>query len=115
MIEILVKNASGQFIYAATIIRVLDDPAQREPPKALLEAILTVKATTASSNPLEQLYALYTHILESSPDPHLAGLWIYSIKCANDSEHAYASNVDLFLQMEPESGEASTCSKTCTP
>ncbi|RXW14501.1 hypothetical protein EST38_g11354 [Candolleomyces aberdarensis] len=38
-IQTLVKNASGQFIYAATVIRFLD-MGHEEPPKALLETIL---------------------------------------------------------------------------
>jgi hypothetical protein len=105
-IEILVKNASGQFIYAATIIRVLDHTSHRDSPKALLETILKVKAPTTASNPLEQLDALYTDILESSPDPHLSVLWIRSIQLLNYFGEAYASDVDLFLQMDRESSEA---------
>ncbi|KAJ2935995.1 hypothetical protein H1R20_g1099, partial [Candolleomyces eurysporus] len=66
-IQTLVKNASGQFIYAATIIRFLE-AGHREPPKALLDAILKI-GSKLNSNPLKQLDILYTHILESSPDP----------------------------------------------
>ncbi|KAJ2936358.1 hypothetical protein H1R20_g740, partial [Candolleomyces eurysporus] len=43
-IRTLVENASGQFIYAATIIRLFDT-GHREAPKALLEAILKMEAT----------------------------------------------------------------------
>ncbi|KAJ2915168.1 hypothetical protein MD484_g5248, partial [Candolleomyces efflorescens] len=105
-IEKLVRNASGQFIYAATIIRVLDHMHHRDPPKALLDTILKVKAPTTDSNPLEQLDALYTDILESSPDPHLSILWIRSIQLLNYSGEAFAADVDLLLQMDPESNEA---------
>ncbi|KAJ2911749.1 hypothetical protein MD484_g8666, partial [Candolleomyces efflorescens] len=66
----LVQNASGQFIYAATVIRVLNMDHQ-EPPKALLDAILKMEASGAS-NPLEALDQLYSYILNSSPHPTLS-------------------------------------------
>jgi hypothetical protein len=106
-IQILVENASGQFIYAATVIRLLETP-HREPPKALLKAILaTGAALKITSNPLEQLDALYSHILESSPDPTLSVHWIRSINNLNRLvEEPSASDVHLLLQTEPESDEA---------
>ncbi|RXW15967.1 hypothetical protein EST38_g9895 [Candolleomyces aberdarensis] len=109
-IETLVENASGQFVYAATVIRFLD-MGHREPPKALLEAILKVQVTKKpASNPLEQLDALYTHILESSPDPPLSVRWIRSIHSIHDANHMnarhlVASNINLLLQTDPESSE----------
>ncbi|RXW13435.1 hypothetical protein EST38_g12418 [Candolleomyces aberdarensis] len=69
-IQTLVENASGQFIYAATVIRFLE-AGHREPPKALLDAILKM-GTKVNSNPLKRLDLLYSHILESSPDPLLS-------------------------------------------
>ncbi|RXW13436.1 hypothetical protein EST38_g12417 [Candolleomyces aberdarensis] len=69
-IRSLVNNASGQFIYAATVIRFLDT-GQQEPPKALLDAILKM-GLKVNSNPLQQLDDLYSHILESSPNPPLS-------------------------------------------
>ncbi|KAJ2923028.1 hypothetical protein H1R20_g14066, partial [Candolleomyces eurysporus] len=105
-IQTLVENASGQFIYAATVIRLLDT-RQREPPKALLDAILKVKATRkTSSNPLEQLDALYMRILESSPDPPLSVRWIHAIDTFASWSPAYAFNVNMLLQMDPEGNEA---------
>ncbi|RXW15965.1 hypothetical protein EST38_g9896 [Candolleomyces aberdarensis] len=105
-IQILVENASGQFIYAATVIRFLD-AGHRKPPKALLEAILKMEATTAS-NPLEHLDVLYSHILNSSPDPPRSVRWIRSIMEFNalQSVGSYASNIHLLLQPDPESNEA---------
>ncbi|KAJ2929882.1 hypothetical protein H1R20_g7202, partial [Candolleomyces eurysporus] len=47
-IQTLVENASGQFIYAATVIRFLE-AGHREPPKALLDAILTMGSKSRSS------------------------------------------------------------------
>ncbi|RXW23588.1 hypothetical protein EST38_g2243 [Candolleomyces aberdarensis] len=103
-IRILVRNASGQFIYAATVIRFLDT-GHREPPKALLEAILKMGVKT-TSNPLEQLDVLYSHILGSSPDPLLSARWICSITELDCLSTSYASNVHLLLQTDPESSEA---------
>jgi hypothetical protein len=105
-IQTLVRNASGQFIYAVTVIRLLETP-HREPPKALLEAILATGANRqTTSNPLEQLDALYSHILKSSPDPPLSVRWIRSINRLNRFKVSHASNVHLLLQTEPESDEA---------
>ncbi|TEB16104.1 hypothetical protein FA13DRAFT_1747272 [Coprinellus micaceus] len=55
VVEILVKEASGQFIYAATVLdwRSLND-----------------------SKPFAPLDLLYDHILRTSPDPLLAVKWI---------------------------------------
>ncbi|RXW15962.1 hypothetical protein EST38_g9893 [Candolleomyces aberdarensis] len=111
-IQTLVKNASGQFIYAATVVRFLDK-GHRESPKALLEAILEVKAARkTTSNPLEQLDALYSHILESSPDPPLSIRWILTIDwCATRAMlpiplQFVASNANMLLQTDSESNEA---------
>jgi hypothetical protein len=103
-IKTLVTYASGQFIYAATVIRFLD-MGHRESPKALLDAILNMEANW-DSNPLKQLDALYSHILESSPDPPLSVLWIRAIQELNPAEHAYASNLHLLLQTDVENNEA---------
>ncbi|KAJ2928706.1 hypothetical protein H1R20_g8424, partial [Candolleomyces eurysporus] len=102
-IQTLVENASGQFIYAATVVRFLD-MGHQEPPKALLEAILKMGAARkTTSNPLEQLDALYMHILESSPDPPLSVRWIRAVNIMYD---ASAFNINMLLQTDPESNEA---------
>ncbi|KAJ2928735.1 hypothetical protein H1R20_g8423, partial [Candolleomyces eurysporus] len=112
VIQTLVRNASGQFIYAATVIRVLDS-GRREPPKVLLEAILKMETTrTTASNPLEQLDALYSHILESSPEPPLSIRWIQTISWYSTHEDnsilnlSVASNINLLLQTDPDGNEA---------
>ncbi|RXW11311.1 hypothetical protein EST38_g14544 [Candolleomyces aberdarensis] len=103
-IQILVENASGQFIYAATVIRFLDT-GHREPLKSLLEAILKMEAK-APSNPFHQLDALYLHILESSPDPPRSALWIRTFDHTDIADKASAFNMNLLLQTDPESNEA---------
>ncbi|KAJ2917529.1 hypothetical protein MD484_g2863, partial [Candolleomyces efflorescens] len=109
-ISALVGNASGQFIYAATVIRFLDTRHQ-EPPKVLLDAILqTGAARKMSSNPLEQLDALYVHILNSSPNPPLSIRWIHGIDHLNAMSYEGvdfgAFNMELLFQEDPESNEA---------
>ncbi|KAJ2915220.1 hypothetical protein MD484_g5215, partial [Candolleomyces efflorescens] len=105
-IQMLAENASGQFIYAATVVRFLEMP-HREPTKALLDAILEIGATLKStSNPLERLDALYAHILMSSPDPSLSIKWIRSIDSFSGRFLSCASDVNLLLQTDPDSNEA---------
>ncbi|RXW14406.1 hypothetical protein EST38_g11450 [Candolleomyces aberdarensis] len=110
-IQTLVKNASGQFIYAATVIRALDS-GHREPPKALLEAVLKMGATReTTSSPLGQLDALYSHILESSPDPPLSILWLQAIAWYSNGQApipgtlCVAFNINLLLQTDLDSNE----------
>ncbi|KAJ2918488.1 hypothetical protein MD484_g1952, partial [Candolleomyces efflorescens] len=106
-IQTLVANASGQFIYAATVTRFLE-MGHQDHPKALLQAILKTQTTTSSLNPLEHLDALYSRILNSSPDSLHSVLWIHCIQRSNSAsaEFATASNVQLLLQTDPESNEA---------
>ncbi|KAJ3538757.1 hypothetical protein NMY22_g5027 [Coprinellus aureogranulatus] len=72
-IETLVSNASGQFVYATTIIRFVED-GTRTPPDQLVRALRMQSMGT--DNPLEPLFALYQHILDQSPDPTFASHWI---------------------------------------
>ncbi|TEB27808.1 hypothetical protein FA13DRAFT_1736287 [Coprinellus micaceus] len=71
VVNILVKEASGQFIYAATVIRFLDNP-RLGPPQQLLTRILEWR----DSKPFATLDLLYDRILRTSPDPLLAVKWI---------------------------------------
>ncbi|KAJ2917560.1 hypothetical protein MD484_g2876, partial [Candolleomyces efflorescens] len=105
-IQTLVENASGQFIYAATVIRFLDE-SPRAPPDSQLKSILEMR-TTPTSNPLEQLDALYSHVLKSSPNPILSVYWIRAInmlsRWASFISCRQAAHVNLLLQTE--NGEA---------
>jgi nucleoside-triphosphatase THEP1 len=119
-IKILVDKASGQFIYAVTVIRFLE-LGHRAPSKALLEAILRMEAT-GTSNPLNTLDELYSHILNSSPDPLLSVRWIRVIRHLQENgpkrhsrwavsithhlkEELYACDFNLLLQTDPASNE----------
>ncbi|KAJ3520142.1 hypothetical protein NMY22_g12881 [Coprinellus aureogranulatus] len=72
----LAEEASGQFIYAATAIRYVQDG--RDTPHEQLKRILNWKGTKGS-RPFAALDALYTGILRGSPDPTLSVMWLRAI------------------------------------
>ena len=74
-IQRLVDNASGQFIYAATVIRFLQS-GKLPNPQAVLDNILDYRSQGREIGALEPLDALYTRIVKLSPDPALAVRWI---------------------------------------
>ncbi|TEB03941.1 hypothetical protein FA13DRAFT_1784145 [Coprinellus micaceus] len=74
VIDILVKEASGQFIYAATVIRFLDDPRLGSPQQLLTRLLEWRKLN--DSEPFAPLDLLYTRILRTTPDPLMAARWI---------------------------------------
>ncbi|RXW17101.1 hypothetical protein EST38_g8751 [Candolleomyces aberdarensis] len=75
VVPTLVKNASGQFIYAITVIRFLTQ-ARTGNPHALLDIALNTKPKNADINPFAHLDALYSLVLSSSPDPALSVGWL---------------------------------------
>ncbi|KAJ3517087.1 hypothetical protein NMY22_g14045 [Coprinellus aureogranulatus] len=79
-IALLVKEASGQFIYAATVIRFIQDSA--DPPSERLARILEWRRYD-TSKPFAPLDSLYKRILQTSPKPFLAAKWL----CAIDALH----------------------------
>jgi hypothetical protein len=95
-IERIVDAASGQFIYAATILRFLQKTRHNQGPQALLRTILDWQSQDGVTGALAPLDALYTRILMSSPDPPLAIKWISAIDWSAPS--APASFVNQVLQ-----------------
>ncbi|RXW18326.1 hypothetical protein EST38_g7529 [Candolleomyces aberdarensis] len=75
----LLDQASGQFIYAATVIRYITT-SRHGNPQTLLDWVLKVKPTSPGTNPFSHLDAFYTHILMSTPNPRLAVKWLWAIK-----------------------------------
>jgi hypothetical protein len=69
----LVTNASGQFIYVATIGRFIEGDGH---PDQLLKQVLQLPGTTPATNPFAPLDALYSHIITTNSDPHLNLLWL---------------------------------------
>ena len=64
----LVRKASGQFIYAATVIRFVE--SNRHPPSARLNIILGI-SPPGKINPFSELDALYNHIFTFVDDIQL--------------------------------------------
>ncbi|KAJ3531320.1 hypothetical protein NMY22_g8203 [Coprinellus aureogranulatus] len=77
-IRTLVHEASGQFIYATTIIRFVDAPGKY--PKEQLDILLRIRQPEGGSRPFAPLDALYTAVLKSSPDPQATVLWLKALQ-----------------------------------
>ncbi|KAJ3541391.1 hypothetical protein NMY22_g3907 [Coprinellus aureogranulatus] len=102
-IQRLVDKASGQFIYAATVIRYVSEAAN--PPQIQLDKVLNLQTTAAKGeNPLATLHALYTSILNSSPNPRLVVKWLHIIHRGSWGGIASAWFYRNFLETSP--GEA---------
>ena len=108
VVESLADRASGQFIYAATVVKFVDD--RRARPHKRLNMILG-SSPPGSLSPFAEIDALYTQILSNVPDVQLALLFL-GVLCGMTS----VSGVDWFrptnfLQFDQlfllESGEAS--------
>ncbi|KAJ7244924.1 hypothetical protein C8J57DRAFT_1363381 [Mycena rebaudengoi] len=66
-IELIVRKSSGQFIYAATVIKFVDDEYSHP-----FERLQLVMSLAASDNSIfADLDALYTHILSANPNLRL--------------------------------------------
>lgn len=83
-IQRLVHAASGQFIYAVTVIRFIQNRGNT--PQVQLDAILEVQSRAKGTNPLEPLHLLYEHILVTSPDPLRAAAWLRNMWTTTLSE-----------------------------
>ncbi|RXW14352.1 hypothetical protein EST38_g11501 [Candolleomyces aberdarensis] len=70
----LIANASGQFIYVATVGRFME--VSGGDPNEILKQVLRLPGFKTSTDAFAPLDALYTHILKSSPDPPLSILWL---------------------------------------
>ena len=85
IVDLLVKEASGQFIYAATVIRFLDNSRQGPPQKQLSRLLEWRRLDNAQ--PFAPLDALYKRILHTSPDPALSVKWLLLIHEHSDVGH----------------------------
>ncbi|KAJ3507123.1 hypothetical protein NMY22_g17026 [Coprinellus aureogranulatus] len=77
----LAEEASGQFVYAATVVRFIQD--DKDTPHEQLKRVLNWKGVKGS-RPFAVLDALYSGILKSSPDPPLSIKWLRVIKYLQD-------------------------------
>ncbi|RXW17205.1 hypothetical protein EST38_g8647, partial [Candolleomyces aberdarensis] len=103
----LIANASGQFIYVATVGRFMEESAGD--PNQLLSQVLQLPGIKACANPLAPLDALYTHIINSSPDSRLSIVWLNLIFREKCFENQYFSQGAAFVRLYLESypGQAS--------
>ena len=77
--RLLAQEASGQFIYATTIIRFVE--VSKTPPTQQLKCVLEWhRSRPDSPNPFAKLDALYLAILKTSPNPVLAAQWLRTIE-----------------------------------
>ncbi|KAF5339419.1 hypothetical protein D9611_009861 [Ephemerocybe angulata] len=107
----LVRNASGQFVYAATVVRYIEGSPHSPNPQAQssnkpstphqrLQHILGQNRASSPKNPLEALDALYRLVLEASPDPELSMKWLQAIRLHHDRDSPVWL-LRLVLQLSP--------------
>ncbi|KAJ3518315.1 hypothetical protein NMY22_g13738 [Coprinellus aureogranulatus] len=76
VIDEIVEMSSGQFIVPSTVLRYIESGL----PQRQLEDVMYLKRKQGGNkNPFALLDALYTHIINRSPDPQLAVAWIHCI------------------------------------
>jgi hypothetical protein len=109
VVDLLVEQASGQFIYAATIIRFLQNPRLGSP-QQLLTQVLEWRSLN-DSKPFASLDLLYDRILRTSPEPLLAGKWIHF---ANSQRYSWSSPLHLKYILESYPGETEHVMGTLT-
>ncbi|RXW13174.1 hypothetical protein EST38_g12680 [Candolleomyces aberdarensis] len=97
ILAILLDQASGQFIYAATVVRYITT-ARHGNPQTLLDCVLKVKPASPGTNPFSHLDAFYTHILQSPPDRILAVKWLWIIQGVLP-ETSY--NIFVYMESKP--------------
>ncbi|TEB33606.1 hypothetical protein FA13DRAFT_162268 [Coprinellus micaceus] len=101
----LVEDASGQFIYVATVLRYIDTPGTS--PHRRLDVVLKLKPQS-KSNPFAVLDALYTSILQSSPGPEATVLWLKAVKYFREMSEFRHSAWTVNRLLESHVGQAKT-------
>jgi len=102
-LETVVRKASGQFIYAATVIRFVE--SNRHPPSTRLNIILGI-SPPGKVKPFAELDALYNHILSSVDDIQLTlrvlGLYVMAPRFAEQLGLLGTTSMspELFLSLE---------------
>ncbi|KAJ3520464.1 hypothetical protein NMY22_g12746 [Coprinellus aureogranulatus] len=103
-IQMLVSNASGQFIYPAVVIRFIDSHGQ--PPKEQLAIALRATLPKGEANPFAALDALYTAVLNSSPSPSETVLWLKANQRLNTEVLFPPSTWTIHCLFESSEGQA---------
>ncbi|TFK25099.1 hypothetical protein FA15DRAFT_372356 [Coprinopsis marcescibilis] len=95
-IKLLVDNSSGQFIYASTVIKYVNDRSRQ--PEARLREVLQANVEHGGVNPLSPLEALYMSILKRCPDPMKSAMALRVIhRVERDTSIIAAKAVNHFL------------------
>ncbi|KAF5336952.1 hypothetical protein D9611_002906 [Ephemerocybe angulata] len=113
---ILIRNASGQFIYAATVVRYIEgSPSLPSPqsqssnqpstPHQRLQHILGQQRAGSPHNPLEALDALYRLLLDACPDPELSIKWVGAAQIEDPDKLDHFPVWLLRLVLEASPGE----------
>lgn len=102
VIQMLVRQASGQFIYAATIIRFIEGTAYH--PQEQLKRVLEWRRLD-DSQPFAVLDALYVGVLQTSPNPRLAVKWLSIIHLLRESHQTPDHLIKAFLESAPGESE----------
>src|SRR5271168_2557695 len=101
LLETLVEKSSGQFIYAATVVKFVE--SNRHRPTARLKMILEMSPPGAV-NPFAELDALYHHIFSSVDDIQLTlrvlGLYVMTPDFAEYLSSYAFMPPELFLSLE---------------
>ncbi|KAJ3540823.1 hypothetical protein NMY22_g4138 [Coprinellus aureogranulatus] len=103
-IRTLVDNASGQFIYAATVIRFIDSHGQL--PKKQLTVVLSTAPLENGPSPFAPLDALYIAILNSSPSPSETVLWLKAYQRLSSGVDVTPSAWSINCLFESSEGQA---------
>lgn len=103
VVRTFVRDASGQFVYVATVIRYMEE--SKEHPGEALNRILDWDAEKhpSAQSPFKRLDALYMRILQASPDPLLTVTWLHAILELHTEGPGGVAMVKAFL--EPHDGE----------
>ena len=104
VISFLVQKSSGQFIFAATVIRFID--VDRKLPTAQLQLILdicgSVDSSSFATNPFTLLDELYSHVLKSSEEMERAISIFGAIFYLNGSQSPTLEFLQALLRLKPE-------------
>ena len=104
VISFLVRKSSGQFIFAATVIRFID--VDRKIPTAQLQLILdiceSVDSSSFATNPFALLDELYSHVLKSSEETERAISILGAIFYLHTNQSPTLELLQALLRLEPE-------------
>ena len=104
IIAFLVQKSSGQFIFAATVIRFID--LDRRIPTTQLQLILdicgSVDSSSFATNPFALLDELYGHVLKSSEETERAISILGAIFYLHEKQMPSLDFLQALLRLEPE-------------